>query len=142
MRLSIDSKAKVKIGNLSRKGKVRRLEALQADDHDDHLAIARVPKQTSLGAEVGIILPPKQTSFRCRSGHHFADGSLAQENFIQETHELIGHIFATLGNQFETLLIELFKQHLRDISFVPKELASQMLSHFWHGFSVIRMAGG
>ena len=36
LRLSIDSKAKVKIGNLSRKGKARRLKALQADDHDDH----------------------------------------------------------------------------------------------------------
>ncbi|MEM8568321.1 MAG: transposase, partial [Bacteroidota bacterium] len=36
------------------------------------VSITRVPRQTSLGAEVGIILPPKQTSFRCRSGHHFA----------------------------------------------------------------------
>lgn len=36
LRLSIDSKAKVKIGNLSRKGKARGLKAQQADDHDDH----------------------------------------------------------------------------------------------------------
>jgi hypothetical protein len=34
LRLSIDSKAKVKIGNLSRGGKDRGLEAVQADDHD------------------------------------------------------------------------------------------------------------
>lgn len=34
LRISIDSKAKVKIGNLSRNGKSRSLEAKQADDHD------------------------------------------------------------------------------------------------------------
>jgi hypothetical protein len=38
LRLSVDSKAKVKIGNLSRHGKARTLKAKQADDHDtdDH----------------------------------------------------------------------------------------------------------
>ena len=34
LRLSIDTKAKVKIGNLSRGGKARTLEAKKADDHD------------------------------------------------------------------------------------------------------------
>ena len=34
LRISIDSKAKVKIGNLSRGGKARTLEPKQADDHD------------------------------------------------------------------------------------------------------------
>jgi ElaB/YqjD/DUF883 family membrane-anchored ribosome-binding protein len=34
LRLSIDSKAKVKIGNLSRNGKSRTMEAKKADDHD------------------------------------------------------------------------------------------------------------
>ncbi len=34
LRLSIDTKAKVKIGNLSRQGKARDLEAKRADDHD------------------------------------------------------------------------------------------------------------
>lgn len=34
LRISIDSKAKVKIGNLARGGKARTLEAKQADDHD------------------------------------------------------------------------------------------------------------
>lgn len=34
LRLSIDSKAKVKIGNLSRNGKARSLKAKVADDHD------------------------------------------------------------------------------------------------------------
>lgn len=34
LRISIDSKAKVKIGNLSRGGKARSLEPIQADDHD------------------------------------------------------------------------------------------------------------
>lgn len=43
LRLSIDSKAKVKIGNLSRGGKARRLEALKADDHDDHWSDVLVP---------------------------------------------------------------------------------------------------
>ena len=35
LRLSLDSKAKVKIGNLSRRGKARAIEAPQADDHDE-----------------------------------------------------------------------------------------------------------
>ncbi|QYO64438.1 ISAzo13-like element transposase-related protein [Leptolyngbya sp. 7M] len=35
LRLSIDTKAKVKIGNLSRNGKARTLEAKKADDHDN-----------------------------------------------------------------------------------------------------------
>jgi len=41
--VSIDCKAKVKIGPLSRQGKARRLEALQADDHDDHWDAVLVP---------------------------------------------------------------------------------------------------
>lgn len=43
LRLSIDSKAKVKIGNLSRGGKARRLEALSADDHDSEWLAVLVP---------------------------------------------------------------------------------------------------
>lgn len=34
LRLSLDTKAKVKIGNLSRGGKARSLKAKAADDHD------------------------------------------------------------------------------------------------------------
>lgn len=43
LRLSMDSKAKVKIGNLSRRGKARTLAAKQADDHDDHWDAVLVP---------------------------------------------------------------------------------------------------
>ena len=43
LRISIDSKAKVKIGNLSRGGKARTLEAKQADDHDNHWDAVLVP---------------------------------------------------------------------------------------------------
>ena len=43
VRISIDSKAKVKIGNLSRGGKDRRLAAKQADDHDNHWSALLVP---------------------------------------------------------------------------------------------------
>lgn len=43
LRISIDSKAKVKIGNLSRGGKARGLEAQKADDHDDHWEAVLVP---------------------------------------------------------------------------------------------------
>ena len=43
LRLSLDSKAKVKIGNLSRRGKARAIEAPQADDHDDHWDAVLVP---------------------------------------------------------------------------------------------------
>ena len=37
LRLSIDSKAKVRIGNLSRGGKTRSLLPLAADDHDHYM---------------------------------------------------------------------------------------------------------
>lgn len=43
LRLSIDSKAKVKIGNLSRGGKARSLEAIAADDHDTQWESVLVP---------------------------------------------------------------------------------------------------
>jgi hypothetical protein len=43
LRLSIDSKAKVKIGNLSRKGKARTLEAKKANDHDSKWEAVLVP---------------------------------------------------------------------------------------------------
>lgn len=43
LRLSIDSKAKVKIGNLSRHGKARTLEAKKADDHDSEWQAVLVP---------------------------------------------------------------------------------------------------
>ena len=43
LRISIDSKAKVKIGNLSRGGKARTLVANKANDHDDHWDALLVP---------------------------------------------------------------------------------------------------
>lgn len=43
LRLSIDTKAKVKIGNLSRGGKARGLEAKIADDHDTEWQSVLVP---------------------------------------------------------------------------------------------------
>lgn len=43
LRLSIDSKAKVKIGNLSRGGKERRIDPLAADDHDTEWQAVLVP---------------------------------------------------------------------------------------------------
>lgn len=43
MRLSIDTKARVKIGNLSRGGKARGLEAQKADDHDTEWQAVLVP---------------------------------------------------------------------------------------------------
>lgn len=41
--MSIDSKAKVKIGNLSRNGKMRTMKAKQADDHDTSWKATLVP---------------------------------------------------------------------------------------------------
>ncbi len=43
LRISLDSKAKVKIGNLSRQGKARYLEPLKADDHDSEWTAVLVP---------------------------------------------------------------------------------------------------
>jgi len=43
LRLSIDSKAKGKIGNLSRGGKDRTKEARKADDHDTEIKAVIVP---------------------------------------------------------------------------------------------------
>ncbi len=43
LRLSIDSKAKVPIGNLSRGGKARSLVPLKADDHDHYRSATLVP---------------------------------------------------------------------------------------------------
>ncbi len=43
LRISLDSKAKVKIGNLSRQGKDRRQQAPKANDHDDHWEAVLVP---------------------------------------------------------------------------------------------------
>ncbi len=43
LRVSIDTKAKVKIGNLSRGGKARTLEAKAADDHDTQWQSVLVP---------------------------------------------------------------------------------------------------
>jgi hypothetical protein len=43
LRISLDSKAKVKIGNLSRDGKARHLEPLKADDHDSEWSAILVP---------------------------------------------------------------------------------------------------
>nr|WP_237743688.1 transposase [Pleurocapsa sp. PCC 7319] len=43
LRISIDSKAKVQVGNLSRVGKDRRAESLKADDHDHQWSEVLVP---------------------------------------------------------------------------------------------------
>lgn len=47
LRVSIDTKAKVKIGNLSRGGKARTLEAKAADDHDTQWQSVLVPLRFS-----------------------------------------------------------------------------------------------
>jgi hypothetical protein len=43
LRLRVDTKAKVKLGNLSRNGKARSLEARKADDHDTEWQSILVP---------------------------------------------------------------------------------------------------
>ncbi|MCC3414546.1 MAG: hypothetical protein JGK01_16300, partial [Microcoleus sp. PH2017_03_ELD_O_A] len=43
LRISIDTKAKVKIGNLSRGGKARTIEPKSADDHDTEWQAVLVP---------------------------------------------------------------------------------------------------
>ena len=43
LRISIDSKARVKIGDLSRKGKSRGLEPLKASDHDHNWSETLIP---------------------------------------------------------------------------------------------------
>jgi hypothetical protein len=43
LRISLDSKARVKIGNLSREGKDRTLEPRKADDHDSQWSAVLVP---------------------------------------------------------------------------------------------------
>jgi hypothetical protein len=43
LRISIDAKAKVKIGNLSRGGSDRRVQAPKADDHDTEWTQVLVP---------------------------------------------------------------------------------------------------
>ena len=45
LRISLDAKAKVKIGNLSRGGKARTIEPLQADDHDTEWSVVLVPNR-------------------------------------------------------------------------------------------------
>ena len=43
LRISIDTKAKVKIGNISRGGKARTIEPKSADDHDTEWQAVLVP---------------------------------------------------------------------------------------------------
>ena len=62
LRISIDSKAKVKIGNLSRGGKARTLEPQKADDHDTEWSSVLVP----FGILNTTPFPLKKYTFRLR----------------------------------------------------------------------------
>lgn len=48
--------------------------------------------------------------------YRFDDGPFAQEDLIHLAHELVSQVLVTFGNQFQALLVELFKPGLRDIS--------------------------
>ena len=73
--------------------------------------------------------------------HRFDDGTLAQEDFVHQAHELVSHVLAASSNQFQALLLELFKQGLRDIPLISEELTGKMLGHFGHRFAIIRIPG-
>lgn len=45
--------------------------------------------------------------------------ALAKQNFVNQLDQTVFHIFLALGNQLQTLFIELFKQLLGDITTVP-----------------------
>ena len=93
LRISIDSKAKVKIGNLSRGGKDRTKEPRKADDHDTDIRATLVP--------FGIldVLSYHLTIF-CGQSHETSD-------FIVDCLECWWHDNATLYADVEALAINL-----------------------------------
>ncbi len=51
------------------------------------------------------------------------DGSLAQENLIQQVHELVLHVAFELGNQLDVLVKKCLKELLGDVPSVGKKFA-------------------
>ena len=52
----------------------------------------------------------------------FNHGSFAQEKLIHAGHQAVGHVLAALGNQLQSLRIELFKPGLRSIPLIAEQL--------------------
>lgn len=67
--------------------------------------------------------------------------SLAQQNLLLPIHELIGHVFPYMGDQFQATSIKFIEEVLADIAFVAKEFAPQIRRHCFDRRTVIDVAG-
>ena len=63
----------------------------------------------------------------------FNDGALAEEQTVIQRHQSLLHVALELGDELDACGLEqLFCQLLRDIAFVRKHCAQQLLQQFWH----------
>lgn len=68
----------------------------------------------------------------------FDDGSLAQQDLIDQQHQAVLHVLAQLGDQLQVEIPpELLHQLLRDVAAIAKQFAMQTLGQGWHWFAVI-----
>ena len=71
----------------------------------------------------------------------FDNGALARHQTVIQGHQSLFHVALELGNELNACGFEqLFCQFVRDITFVSKHLAKQLLQQFWDRGAVISVA--
>ena len=72
----------------------------------------------------------------------FHDGTLAQEEFVDQWHELVAQCRADTGDQLNVEgNQEFFQEFFGQVALVGKQFAKELASHFWHGLAIIHVAG-
>lgn len=66
--------------------------------------------------------------------------ALAQQDFVEQIHQLVLHVLFDFGDQLKTVFPELLEQRLRNVPFVAKQFAGQGLGHLGDGSAVIDVA--
>lgn len=63
--------------------------------------------------------------------------ALAQDDFVEQVHQLVLHVLFDFGDKLKTVLPEFFEQRLGNVSLVAEQFSDQGPGHLGHGHPVI-----
>lgn len=72
----------------------------------------------------------------------FDQGTLAQQGFIEQRHQLVFHVLFDFRDQLQAVLPQLVEQRLGNVTLVAEQFARERLGHCGHGSAVIDIASG
>src|SRR5262245_15134461 len=73
--------------------------------------------------------------------HGFNNCPFSQQQFFLQKQKAIFHIFTDVGDEFDALFQQSFKECLRQVTSVTKQLPKQASDQFGNWFTVINVSG-